>query len=63
MSRIIMLAFFIVFMGDIGLQAYMASRFFNIDLGNPYIYAHPTKDVLTIAGRIEDVSTSVPGGA
>jgi uncharacterized protein (TIGR03663 family) len=63
MSRIIMLAFFIVFTADIGLQAYMASRFFNIDLGNPYVYAHPTKDVLTIARRIEDVSRASPAGS
>ena len=62
MSRIIMLAFFIVFTTDLGLQAYMASRFFNIELGNPYVYAHPTKDVLTIAGRVEDISRSYPAG-
>ena len=40
----------------------MASQFFNIELENPYVYAHPTKDVLTIEQRIEDVSRAYPGG-
>jgi uncharacterized protein (TIGR03663 family) len=62
MSRIIMAAFFIVFAADLDLQAYMASRFFSIDLGNPYVYAHPTKDVMTIAGRIDDISNVFPTG-
>jgi uncharacterized protein (TIGR03663 family) len=62
MSRIIMAAFFIVFATDVGLQGYMAGRFFNIELGNPYVYAHPTKDVLTIARRVEEVSRAYPAG-
>jgi uncharacterized protein (TIGR03663 family) len=62
MSRIIMTAFFIVFTADLGLQGYMSSRFFNIDLGNPYVYAHPTKDVLTIARRVDEVSRAYPTG-
>ena len=62
MSRIIMAAFFIVFMADLCLQGYMSGRFFNIELGNPYVYAHPTKDVLTIARRVEEVSRAYPAG-
>jgi hypothetical protein len=62
MSRIIMVAFFIVFMSDLGLQAYMGGQFFDIELGNPYVYAHPTKDVLTIAKRVEEVSRAYPAG-
>ncbi len=62
MSRVIMVAFFIVFTADLGLQGYMASRFFNIDLANPYVYAHPTKDVLTIGKRIEDILRAYPAG-
>jgi uncharacterized protein (TIGR03663 family) len=62
MSRIIMVAFFVVFTADLGLQAYMASRFFNIELGNPYVYAHPTKDVFTVVQRVEEVSRAYPAG-
>jgi uncharacterized protein (TIGR03663 family) len=62
MSRIIMVAFYIVFAGDLVLQAYLGSCFFNIGLDNPYVYAHPTKDVLTIERRIEDVSQAYPSG-
>jgi uncharacterized protein (TIGR03663 family) len=62
MSRVIMLAFFIVFTTDLGLQGYMTGQFFNLELGNPYVYAHPTKDVVTIAGEIEDVSRVYPAG-
>ena len=62
MSRVIMVAFFVVFTADLGLQGYMASQFFNIELGNPYVYAHPTKDVLTIARRVEEVSRVYPAG-
>jgi hypothetical protein len=47
---------------DLGLQAYLGSRFFNLELNDPYIYAHPTKDVLTIAGRIDDISVAYPAG-
>ncbi len=62
MSRVIMTVFFIVFIGDLGLQAYLGSRFFNLNLNNPYVYAHPTKDVLTIEKRIEEVSRAYPAG-
>jgi len=62
MSCIIMAAFFIVFTADLTLQGYMAGRFFNIDLGNPYVYAHPTKDVLTIARRVEEFSRASQAG-
>jgi len=62
LSRIIMVLFFLVFATDLGLQAYMANRFFNIELGNPYVYAHTTKDVLKIARRVKEVSRVYPAG-
>ena len=40
----------------------MASRVYDVNAGNPYVYAHPTKDVLTIARRVGEVSRAYPAG-
>ena len=57
-----MVLFFLVFATDLCLEAFLASRVYDVNAGNPYVYAHPTKDVLTIAKRIEDVSAAFPTG-
>ncbi len=62
LSRIIMVLFFLVFATDLCLEAFLASRVYNVNAGNPYVYAHPTKDVLTIARRIGEVSRASPAG-
>jgi uncharacterized protein (TIGR03663 family) len=62
LSRVIMVAFFATFATDLVLQAFVANFISFSDPGNPYVYAHPTKDVLTIAGRIDDVSSAYQAG-
>jgi uncharacterized protein (TIGR03663 family) len=62
LSRVIVAAFFATFTIDLVLQAFVANFISFAEPGNPYVYAHPTKDVLTIARRIEDVSRSYPAG-
>jgi len=62
LSRVIMVAFFATFTIDLVLQAFVANFISFASSGNPYVYAHPTKDVLTIAKRIEDVSAAFPTG-
>jgi len=55
-------AFLATFATDLVLQAFVANFISFAEPGNPYVYAHPTKDVLTIARRIEDISRSYPAG-
>ncbi|MGD0552614.1 MAG: flippase activity-associated protein Agl23 [Sedimentisphaerales bacterium] len=63
LSRIIMVLFFLVFATDLCLEAFLASRVYDVNAGNPYVYAHPTKDVLTIARRVGEVSRAYPAGS
>jgi len=62
LSRVIVAAFFATFAMDLVLQAFVANFISFAEPGNPYVYAHPTKDVLTIARRIEEVSRAYPAG-
>ncbi len=62
LSRIIMVLFFLVFATDLCLEAFLASRVYDVNAGNPYVYAHTTKDVLTIARRVGEVSRAYPAG-
>ena len=43
-------------------QAYAGSYRFYADSRNPYVYAHPTTDVFTIAQRVEEISRVHPDG-
>ena len=40
----------------LGWQAYLGSYKFCADSRNPYVYAHPTPEVFTIARRVEDIA-------
>ena len=62
LSRVVVVLFFLVFATDLCLESFIASRVYDVNAGNPYVYAHPTKDVLTIARRINDVSNAYPAG-
>ncbi|HUT28395.1 MAG TPA: flippase activity-associated protein Agl23 [Sedimentisphaerales bacterium] len=46
----------------LAVQSYLASYRFCADSRNPYVYAHPTTDVFTIANRIEEISNVHPDG-
>ena len=43
-------------------QAYRSSYTFSSDSVNPYVYAHPTTDVLQIAERVEQIAQVHPDG-
>jgi uncharacterized protein (TIGR03663 family) len=43
-------------------QAYIGSYRFFADTRNPYVYAHPVTDVITIARRVEQVAQVHPDG-
>jgi uncharacterized protein (TIGR03663 family) len=43
-------------------QAYLSSYTFSSDSVNPYVYAHPTTDVLRIAERVEQIARIHPAG-
>ena len=43
-------------------QAYLGSYRFYADSRNPYVYAHPTTDVFTIAQRVEEIARVDPNG-
>ena len=62
LSRVILAAFFATFATDLVLQAFVANFISFAEPGNPYVYAHPTKDVLAIARRVEEVSRAYPAG-
>ncbi len=61
-SRVLASCFFATFTIDIGLQAFVGNFYSYTSLSNPYVYAHPTKDVLVIAYRVEEVSRDNPMG-
>ena len=42
-------------------QACRAAYTYCADPANPYVYAHSTSDVVTIAGRLEQIARIVPG--
>jgi len=46
--------------GIISLQAYSYNLMNESNPNNPHIYAHPTKDVLTIESKIVDIAESLP---
>jgi len=43
-------------------QAYLAGYKFYADTRNPYVYAHPVADVVTIAQRVEEMAHVHPSG-
>jgi uncharacterized protein (TIGR03663 family) len=47
---------------QLGWQAWAGSFRFETDPRNPYVYAHTSKDVFVIAGRIEELARAHPQG-
>ena len=60
--RIIIGAFIAAIGLDLIVQAFTASCISYTDPANPYVYAHPTQDVIKISQRIRDISKSLPAG-
>ena len=55
---------FLFFAGGASLicQAYMGSYHYYANPSNPYVYAHPVTDVVTIARRVEEIDQVHPSG-
>jgi len=47
---------------ELARQSYLGSREYYADTGNPYVYAHPTNDVVRIAERIQALADAHPDG-
>jgi uncharacterized protein (TIGR03663 family) len=62
LSRLIIAAFFATAATDLLLQALVACFISYADPANPYVYAHPTKDVLKVASRVEQLRGMHPAG-
>jgi uncharacterized protein (TIGR03663 family) len=60
--RVIIVALLLTLATDLGLQSILASFTRDVDYSNPYVYAHPTADVLKVAQRIEEISKAHPAG-
>ncbi len=43
-------------------QAYLANYVYYADSRNPYVYAHPTTEVFTVARLLEEIARLAPGG-
>jgi len=60
--RIIIGAFIVAIGFDFVIQAFTASCISYTDPANPYVYAHPTQDIIKISQRLEKISKSLPVG-
>ena len=49
--------------GQLASQAYRANFRFYADYRNPYVYAHPRREVVELAERVEDIASIHPDGA
>jgi predicted membrane-bound mannosyltransferase len=61
-ARVVVAAFFVTAGFDLATQTFTANFISYTDPSNPYVYAHPTKDVFAIAERIKEVSRLQPAG-
>jgi uncharacterized protein (TIGR03663 family) len=55
-SRGVILALLVVGFAHLAVQAYRGSFIYYSDSRNPYVYAHPTTEVLTVVKDVEDVA-------
>jgi uncharacterized protein (TIGR03663 family) len=60
LARVVVAIFFLTAATDLALQSVSAGIVRNVDYSNPYVYAHPTADVLRVEKRIEQVSDAYP---
>jgi len=62
LPRLIVICLLVEASLHLGWQAYLGSYRFYADSRNPYVYAHPTPEVFTIAQRVEDIARVHPDG-
>jgi len=60
--RLIVVLFLVLFSLQLGWQALQSSYKYYTDTRNPYVYAHPVEDVLTVAERVEEIAEAQPEG-
>ncbi len=48
--------------GHLAWQAYLANYVYYADSRNPYVYAHPTTEVFTVANRVQELAQAHPDG-
>jgi uncharacterized protein (TIGR03663 family) len=63
LARLVVSAFLITIAIDLAVQAFTASCISYADPANPYVYAQPTKDVIKISQRIDEISKLLPAGS
>ena len=61
-ARIILASLLIFAVEDLGRQSYLGNNRYYADTGNPYVYAHPTDDVVRIAERVQALADAHPDG-
>ena len=61
-TRVLMSLLLVAGGAHLAWQAYLASYKYFADTVNPYVYAHPVMDVLTIAQRVEEIAQAHPDG-
>ena len=61
-SRVVVIILLTAATVHLAWQGYLSTYRFSFDPRNPYVYAHTTADVFTIARRIEDVARAAPNG-
>ncbi|MCX7013557.1 MAG: TIGR03663 family protein [Candidatus Sumerlaeota bacterium] len=49
-------------LAHLGTEAWRANFVFYADVRNPYVYAHPTGDVIDLEQRVEEVAQAAPDG-
>ena len=60
LTRIVIVLLLLTLATDLGLQSISPGISSEVDFSNPYVYAHPTADVLKVAQRIEEISKAHP---
>ncbi len=61
-GKVLIGLFFIAGLAQLGWQSYLANYRYYADPVNPYVYAHPTMDVVDMAKRIEEIAGANPQG-
>ncbi len=60
--RIFVFLFLVLGVSNLLVQSYLSNFKYEADPSNPYVYAHTSRDIFTIAERIEEIATIHPDG-
>lgn len=62
LARTVVLVLLAASGGHLAWQAYLANYVYYADSRNPYVYAHPTTEVFTVAKRVQELAQAHPDG-